>query len=785
MMDRRTFLLLTGATSGAIWGPSFAAAAPPARAGRLRVTLDDDRRWSLWYQGGGAPVAVIQDAALGAWIGDRFVSLGDLEDTAIGNRRPPAGESLVVRGRAAGVVIEAEFVTGDLGPAPYASITVSVYPDRQLPACRGVRYFDAPASRVLPAPGALLALVNGYESRSDARVTRLPLASGELTSHAALGLTRGAQGLGIAFDPGEPGEGAVRLTPDGLAATTEWLPPRPLRPQGEAATLRLAYHLDADGLIALTTLFAPASPVDRERLAALTVPAGWTTRRGGAEASEAAVLANLEICAAHFDPRYLRVVLLDDGYQRAAGDWDTNERFGRGHRWLTDQIHARGLAAGLWIAPFAAAEASGLPARRPDWLLKDAAGPVVFATRDDWGGRVYGLDGAHPGVQEWLYDLARRVSGSWGYDHLVVDFLQWATGGVSHHGGLTHAEAYRRGLAAIRDGLGPDPFLLGAGAPWQHAQGLMTGMRIGPDVSATWAGVRAAANAAALRSFYHRGAWFNHPGHLLVGSPLSAAEARVWASVVAVAGGVTFLADDLRELPPERMALLRRTLPVTPAAGRPVDVWTGAAGQAAPPAASDGARSDGLVGGRGDGSAAIWVAEGGPRWWTVVLVNWGDDPREFAVALRDLGIAGPRLTAYDVWSDAPLPDVREHLTATVEPHGVLVVALRPAAGRPHVIGTTRHVVQGALDLADERWNATTRTLSARSTALDGRAYRVTIAVPATLRPAACRADVECAMQRLDSGHVVLEWPEGGDGRDITWEVRFRAVRRGQGDLGRV
>jgi hypothetical protein len=169
-----------------------------------------------------------------------------------------------------------------------------------------------------------------------------------------------------------------------------------------------------------------------------------------------------------------------------------------------------------------------------------------------------------------------------------------------------------------------------------------------------------------------------------------------------------------------------------------------------------------------------WVAEGAPRWWTVALVNWGDDARAVSLPLAELGIAGAAFAAYDVWGDAPLADLRDTLAATLAPRSALVVGIRAAAARPQVVGTTRHVVQGAVDLADETWNGATRTLAARAVNLDGRRYAVTIAVPEGLRPAGYAADVPCTLRRLPSGHAVLDWPAGAgnDGRDIRWEVRF-------------
>jgi hypothetical protein len=84
-----------------------------------------------------------------------------------------------------------------------------------------------------------------------------------------------------------------------------------------------------------------------------------------------------------------------------------------------------------------------------------------------------------------------------------------------------------------------------------------------------------------------------------------------------------------------------------------------------------------------------------------------------------------------------------------------------------------------VDIADETWDQTSRTLSAKSTNLDGRAYAVTIAIPKGLRPGPCKADVPCRVRRLESGHAVLEWAAGGDGRDIRWELSFRSATGGR------
>ena len=870
----------------------------------MQFELDDRRRWSLGYYGDGSPVPLIRGADIVAWVGDQPITLAELEDSTVGNRRPPGGNAVVVRGRAAGVWVETEFLTG--ADRVLATVTVTLFPDRFLPTVTAVRFLKVSHAETLAGDGPLEALVNGSTSSDPCRVVTVGAPeTGDIESHGALGLTRSGRGLAIAFDGGEPGQARVKLSSEGLEAVSDWRPPRPLRPEGDSSRMHLCFDPDGDGLEALTALFVPSSRVDQERLWQAVAPAGWCSRSELAGAvGEADVIANVEFCAARFDRRFFRYIELDDGYQSAVGTWEPNERFPHGHRWLTDQIHAKGFKAGLWLAPFAVSEGSGLPAAHPDWLLRDATGPVVCDTREAWGGTVYALDGAHPKVQQWLFDLARRVVQVWGYDHVRVDLLRWATVGTAHYGGLTHAEAYRAGLGAIRDGLGTEAFLVASGAPLQHAAGLVNAMRIGPDVTASWVGIQPAARAAGLRSFYQRAAWLNDPDCLLVRPPLSRPAAEAWASLVAVSGGLTMFSDHLPKLPADRLPMLQRTLPVAAVESRPVA--TGAMERQAAPALSGGgevyairgpwrfrtgddpgygsrdfdeeawetiavpARWDdaghpGYVGvawyrtrfqlpqkaggttdrrgvrlelgkiantdetylngvkigqteeppafrryavpadvlnwggenvlavrvsggGPGTGGGGIWsmrrdlphrawVAQGAPRWWTAVVVNWEDEARDVSIPLAALGITGARFDAYDVWRDAPGTPLTDLLAVTLEPQSARVIAIRPAppAARPQIIGTTRHVVQGAIDVADETWDQATRTLKAKATNLDGRAYAVTISVPKGMRPGTCKADVPCSVKTLETGHAVLEWPAGGDGRDIRWELTFRST----------
>lgn len=846
-------------------------------------------------------------ATLALVLADRVVALGDLEDIAAGDRRAPAGPSTVIRGRAGGLFLEAEFLSEEAGNGlPRAAITVTLFPDAALPVVGGVHYARAPVAQWMPGEGTLVALTNGPHSWSECAVAPVGDGPAALLSVASGALVRrGPQtdrALAWLFAAGEPGTGSATLAAPAIEVKTEWTPPRAIRTAGDGGTLRLAFDPGGDPLAALRAAAAP-SDTDRERLATLAAPAGWCSwYELGADVTEDAMIANLTTAAASFDRRHFRYVQLDDGYQKSVGDWDMGPKFPHGHRWLADQIHSKGLLAGLWIAPFGVSERSGIPAAHPDWLLAGADGPVVAETREIWGGKIFVLDGAHPEVQAHLRDLARRIVQEWGYDYLKIDFLLWSGLGGARAGGATQAEAYRAGLRALREGLGPEVFLLGCGAPLQHAAGIVDGMRIGTDVDASWGGIAGPARAAALRSFAHRTQWLNDPDCLVVRPPLTLDEARAWTSIVAVSGAAAICSDDLTKLPGERLALLQRALPAAPVAGWPVGVavparevapalvagdavfpiggpwhfrtgddpgyaaraydesawetivvpgnwedaghpaydgfawyrtrftvsaasaparggvflelgkvddsdetylngmklgttgdfspnyhgdWQAYRRYAVPPDAVnwggenvlavrvyDGGGPGGLWSVRRDAPPATWVASPAAGWWTVTHVNWNADPADVALPLPALGIAGGPFDAYDVWGDRPLARVQDSIAATVAPHGALTLALRTVAAHPQIIGTTRHVVQGTVDIADEAWDAPKRTLRAKAVRLDGRAYAVTIAVPRGLTPGACTADRPCTVRRLDTGHVVLAWP-AGDGGDIAWALTFR------------
>jgi len=301
------------------------------------------------------------------------------------------------------------------------------------------------------------------------------------------------------------------------------------------------------------------------------------------DVSEQDLLRNLDDLAGCGSSLGLDVVQLDDGYQRAIGDWlETNEKFPRGLGPLAADIRSAGFRPGLWTAPFCVVGESRLRAERPGWLLREPGSDAPFRAlqHPGWSGDgwVYALDPSCDEVVEHLRALFQSlVEMGWSYlklDFLYVAALQARAASL----GVGRAERLRRGLAAIREGAGEEAFLLGCGSPLGAAVGVVDAMRVGADVAPYWnppanlrvpgiegtmPALRNALRGAIGRSWMHRRLWLNDPDCLLVRSretELERDEVRTLASTVALTGGVAMLSDDLSSLGEEELGLARDTL---------------------------------------------------------------------------------------------------------------------------------------------------------------------------------------------------------------------------------
>ncbi len=175
---------------------------------------------------------------------------------------------------------------------------------------------------------------------------------------------------------------------------------------------------------------------------------------------------------------------VDDGWQRAVGDWQANDSFPTGMADLAARIRKAGLRPGLWIAPFIASPSSTVFQQRPDWFVAGEDGqplPVGY----NWGAWYYALDLSRSEVLDHVAQVIVTAC-DWGYELLKLDFLfAGAVPGARQVDGPREA-GYRAAVECIREAAGDDAYLLACGAPILPSLGVFDAIRISNDVSPYW-----------------------------------------------------------------------------------------------------------------------------------------------------------------------------------------------------------------------------------------------------------------------------------------------------------
>ena len=262
------------------------------------------------------------------------------------------------------------------------------------------------------------------------------------------------------------------------------------------------------------------------------------------------------------------VVQIDDGYQKALGDWLTLSGRFRSRAGIADAIRARGRRAGIWTAPFLVDPAGDLAAEHPDWLVKDPThsdGGFLHAGRN-WGHDLSVLDTTHPEAAAYLTEVFRTLRAE-GYDYFKVDFLYAGALEGVRHSDADPLTAYRQGIELIREAIGEDAYLLGCGAPILPSIGLFDAMRVSPDTAPhrrpeaddySQPGQDPAEFTGAARQWQHGRFWVNDPDCRMARPAVETRER--WAAHVEATGGLMASSDRLLSLDPWGVETTRRLL---------------------------------------------------------------------------------------------------------------------------------------------------------------------------------------------------------------------------------
>jgi hypothetical protein len=530
-------------------------------------------------------------------------------------------------------------------------------------------------------------------------------------------------------------------------------------------------------------------------------PVGYCTWYDAGASSERQLAEQATFAARNLKPFGFSFVQIDDGWQdgdsrkngprknftrhRAGGPYPS------GMKATADGIRVRGLVPGIWFMPFAGTYNDPWFQDKQDLFARNADGKP-YDTR--WGGTC--LDMTHPAAQEYVRSTVRRIAHGWGYRYFKMDGLWTGSAtpqmyvndgykedgmgdAVLHNPDKTNIEAFRDGLKLVREAAGRDVFLLGCCAPqnmrsYGGAFGLVDAMRIGPDNEANWDGLVRGFAFGSRNYHLHGRIWHNDPDALYVRASLPLAQARLICSWVTLSGQLSVSSDGFTSLPPERLDLLRRTMPSHGLQARPVDLLE----EALP---------------------RLWLLSDTrrePRRDVIAAFNWGDTPITIDYPLERIGLAADKeYAAFEYWSNALRPPFKGNLKLTLPSHAkaggenagqdiCAVLAVRPVTDAPQLISTSRHITQGIVDVLEEKWTAAARELSGTSQVVGGDPYELRVltystrgvwkAEAADLAPEDRTAGATAALKE-EAGlvRVTIQSPAS---RQVRWKVRFAAAQ---------
>lgn len=301
------------------------------------------------------------------------------------------------------------------------------------------------------------------------------------------------------------------------------------------------------------------------------IPTGWCSwYYYFSKITEQDVQENLEYLKAHKAEYPLEYFQIDDGYQRTPGDWtQPSPQFPNGIEHAVKMIASYGFKPGLWFAPFMVCSDSELYRKHPEYLLHDAEGKILHPIK--WrGSDAAFLDCTRTDVQEHLTNLFRQVR-SWGCVYIKLDFMMYEScvkGAVYSDRKATRCEAFRRGMLAIRKGIGEDAFILGGTIIVGPCVGIVNGSRYSTDITPYWGDPQNCGKEAPvvphvvrnliLRRYMHWRLWVNDPDVHIArkdNNKLTETEVQFWTDALYMAGGSLLLADRLSTLAPERAEL--------------------------------------------------------------------------------------------------------------------------------------------------------------------------------------------------------------------------------------
>ena len=154
------------------------------------------------------------------------------------------------------------------------------------------------------------------------------------------------------------------------------------------------------------------------------------------------------------------------------------------------------------------------------------------------------------------------------------------------------------------------------------------------------------------------------------------------------------------------------------------------------------------------------------------LYNWNTNAAmavDYPAAYAGLDPA-KTYVGFDFWNDRFVPAFKGRFKAEVPADDCRIVALREFDGtKPVVVSSSRHVASPVFDVMDEKWNASTKTLSGVSRVVPGERYELRVVLPEGMRYFPADAGTGASGQKGTELRIAFQPEE----KTLRWRIALR------------
>lgn len=395
--------------------------------------------------------------------------------------------------------------------------------------------------------------------------------------------------------------------------------------------------------------------------------------------SEKEINALIDTVVAKHDRIPMQVIQLDDGWEKAYGDWTANpKKFPNGMKPVADKIAKAGMIPGIWLCMVR----SSREGKHPD------GNPAEY------------LDPTFPGTKEMISKVLRTRHDE-GYRYFKLDFNhpRWRD---RYDRKKTRLQLQRDMFRLYRESIGEDSYLDACiGGLDRAALGYADGARIGTDIGLNW-GKMADKGCTMADGFHAVGSmapvngvlFFADPDTIYTSvqtsvgkqtykdDPLVSNAITAWISHVGLLGGFVMTSDLLQKPPWNSEESLRRLEILNPPASERGKAFDGGT--------DDWHRQFGFTVSRPWGNSV-----------SVSLLNPSEHPADVPVKGVDLSGVGKKFHLWSFWDGKYLGMGDESfLVKNVPPHGAALLRLSAPSpdGTPVLVGSDLHIGMGAAEI---------------------------------------------------------------------------------------